>query len=97
MAVDLWNARGEDVGSSSQLGYPAITVFPRVSGSGKTPHGSRKQTAGANLTSTGLCVGGSALNLLHRSRRCFSPLFVFGLGTEMQYCMCSWKVTEVEL
>lgn len=37
VAVDLWNARGKDVGASSQLGCPATAVVPRVSGSGKPP------------------------------------------------------------
>lgn len=37
VAADLWNARGKDVGTSSQLGCPATTVVPRVSGSGKPP------------------------------------------------------------
>lgn len=37
MAVDLWNARGEDVAAGSQLGCPATAVVPRVSGSGKPP------------------------------------------------------------
>lgn len=39
VVVDLWNARGKDVGTSSQLGCPATAVVPRVSGSGKPPHG----------------------------------------------------------
>lgn len=37
LAADLWNARGKDVGASSQLGCPATAVVPRVSGSGKPP------------------------------------------------------------
>lgn len=37
LAAELWNARGKDVGASSQLGCPATAVVPRVSGSGKPP------------------------------------------------------------
>lgn len=37
VAVDLWNARGKDVGAISQLGCPATAVVPRVSVSGKPP------------------------------------------------------------
>lgn len=39
VVVGLWNARGKDVATTSQLGCPATAVVPRVSGSGKPPHG----------------------------------------------------------
>ncbi len=52
VAVDLWNARGKDVGASSQLGCPATAVVPRVSGSGKPPMDSQKGIAGAKPPAT---------------------------------------------
>lgn len=39
VVVGLWNARGKDVATTSQLGCPPTAVVPRVSGSGKPPHG----------------------------------------------------------
>lgn len=52
VAVDLWNARGKDVGASSQLGCPAVAVVPRVSGSGKPPMDSHKRITGAKPPAT---------------------------------------------
>ncbi|KAK5896908.1 hypothetical protein CesoFtcFv8_010021 [Champsocephalus esox] len=64
VAVDHWNASGEDVGSWSQLGCPASAGLPRLSGSGKPPMAhigdSCCQTSGhcSPNRSSLLCVGG---------------------------------------